>query len=903
MPTKRYNHGMSLTTHSIIICPSARLARSIQNDIAQQHIQAGEAQWLSPTVLTLTQWLEAVIEAELLTNQNAAQMPPYALSTFNEQLLWEEVITQSLKKNAFGELFDVSGLASAAMEANRYMVAWNLHIPRELAAEESRQFIQWQWAFRQRCIQLNALENVRFMDWQLDCIAQNTAALPAQIAFAGFDQTAPQEKRLREVLLARAVQVEDYASICVEPAQTQHISLENQEAECRAAVAWAQHMLEANPNVKLAIVSPRLSDIRNQLADLLDDSFYPASVRPSMAEMPRHYNFSLGTPLAQQPIIQAALNLIRLLSAYQLQQADVSHVLLSPFWSASTKEADARAMLDAKMREKLPMQFTLQRFMEFAEQQHENGLGISGLLTHLRAASAVPTKKAIPSNWAQTLTHLLTALNWPGERNISSLEYQAVNAWQKALQQLAKLEVLGKSLSFAEVTHLMQQICTEQVFQAETEHDPAIQILGIMEALSAPVDALWCMHMNDHIWPLPARPNPLLPASIQRAAALPNADNSVQATFAATIHQRLLHSAKHIVFSSSKSEGESKLRASPLMKGIAAIETEMALAETLAEQLSHAGNSDLTTIDDHIAPAVQAGDHVSGGTGLLKAQAICPAWAFYQYRLGAKALKTPTSGLDSMERGSLVHDVLERFWRKRHFADLRDMSEADFSQALIAAIQSTLQAFAAESSVASPTVLELEHERLSKLIGDWLQFEKARGIAFNIVACEAEKQVQICGIEVTLKIDRIHQLESGGLVFVDYKTGQIPKTKSWGEGRITEPQLPIYAAFYAEDIAQVAGVYFGMVKIAEHAFSGVGEENFEAEQDKRKPAFTKDFVDWQNLLLHWKTSIEAIAEEIKSGESAVRFNDENELAYCEVTPLLRLPERKLQFERFQGEKA
>lgn len=892
-----------MSLNLLILCPSARLARSIQADIAHQHLQGGHTQWRSPAVQTLAQWLECIIEAALLNGEISMQKPPYALSTFNEQLLWEEVITQSLKKNAFGELFDVSGLASGAMEANRYMVAWDLHIPRELSAEESRQFMQWQQAFRQRCLQLNVLDNVRFMDWQLDCIAQSMVMLPAKIAFAGFDQTAPQEKRLREVLQARGVQVQDYATTCTEPAQTQHVSLENQAAECRAAVAWAQQMLAENPNAKLAIVSPQLSNIRNQLADLLDDLFYPASVRPSLAEIPRHYNFSLGTPLAQQPIIQAALNLIRLLSAYQLQQADVSHVLLSPFWSASTKEADARAMLDAKMREKLPMQFTLQRFIEFAGQQLDNGLGISDLLLHLRAASAVSTKKATPSLWAKTLTDLLTSLNWPGERNISSLEYQAVNAWQKALQQLAKLEVLGKNLTMVEAAHLMQQISTEQVFQAETEHEPAIQILGIMEALSAPVDALWCMHMNDHIWPPPARPNPLLPAFIQRAAALPNADNNVQAIFAATIHERLLHSAKNIIFSSSKTEGESQLRASPLMKDIAAIETEISLAETLAEQLSHAGHGDLTTIDDHIAPAVQAGDHVSGGTGLLKAQAICPAWAFYQYRLGAKAFKTPTSGLDSMDRGSLVHDVLERFWRKRHFADLRDMSEADFSLALIAAIHSTLQAFAAESSVASPTVLELEHERLSKLIGDWLQFEKARGVAFNIVACEAEKQVQICGIEVTLKIDRIHQLESGGLVFVDYKTGQAPKTKSWGEDRITEPQLPIYAAFYADDVRQVAGVYFGMVKIAEHVFSGVGEENFEAEPDKRKPAFTKDFIDWQNLLMHWKASIEAIAEEIKAGESAVRFSDENELAYCEVMPLLRLPERKLQFERFQGEEA
>ncbi len=895
-----------MTFNSLILCPSARLARSIQTDIAYQQIQAGKSQWHSSAVQTLSQWLEGIIEKGLLTGEIEDLAPPYTLSSFNEQLLWEEVITQSLKKSAFGELFDVAGLASAAVEANRYVIAWNLHVPREYQAEESRQFMQWQRAFQQRCSQLNVLENVRYMDWQLSSLSKITGAkdvgnLPSSIKFAGFDQTAPQEKRLREILISRDVQVADYVTTAGDAAKTQHVQLENQAAECRAAVAWAQQCLAENPHAKLAIVVPRLSEVRNQLADLLDDVFHPVSIRPSLAEITRHYNFSLGTPLAQQPIIQAALNLLRLLAAYQLQQADVSTLLLSPFWSASRQEADTRALLDAKMREKLPMQFTLRRFVDFAQRQHEDGLDVAQLLTHLKAAIAVvPTKRAVASQWGQLLEAILSALNWPGERNISSLEYQAMAAWQKALQQLARLDVLGKNLSASDAVHFMQQICTSQVFQAETEQVPAIQILGIMEGLSAPVDAMWCMHMNDHIWPPPARPNPLLPAFIQRAAGLPNADNSVQATFAVAIHQRLLHSAQHIIFSSSRTEGESQLRPSPLMQDIANAEVEMPLAETLAELLSHAGHDDLSHIDDHVAPAVKAGEHVSGGTGLLKAQAICPAWAFYQYRLGAKSLKVPTSGLDSMVRGSLVHGVLEQFWRKRHFADLRDMSVDDFSRALTQAVRNTLQDFSAESDVASAAVLELEHERLLKLIGDWLQFEKGRGVPFNIVACEAEKKVNICGIEVTLKIDRVHQLENGGLEFIDYKTGQLPKTKSWGEDRITEPQLPIYASFYVDDSARVAGIHFGMVKIADHAFSGVDEVGFEVEQDKRKPAFTQNFTDWQHLLMHWKTSIEAIALELREGESAVRFSDENDLMYCEVMPLLRLPERKLQFERFQG---
>ena len=900
---------MSNTANSLILCPTARLVRSIQADIARAQLQLGQTQWPSAHVNTLSQWLEDVIETSLLSGQ--ITQPIGALSPFNEQLLWEEVITQSLKKNTFGDLFDVAGLASAAIEANRYQIAWNLHIPREHQAEESRQFMHWQRAFQQRCKQLNVLESVRYMDWQLNRLAQGTETLPAHIAFAGFDQTAPQEQRLRDVLIARGVKVTEYVTTRLEPALSQHINLENQEAECRAAVTWARQTLDKNPQAKLAIIAPQLSEIRNQLANLLDDVFCPTGVRPSMVDSARCYNFSLGTPLNQQPIIQAALNLLHLFSSYQLQQADVSNMLLSPFWSASQQEADSRAILDAKIREKLPMQFTLSRFVEFAKKQHETSPGLTHLLADLAAALAsISNKKLAPSHWEQMLDRLLASLKWPGERSLTSLEFQGIKAWEKALLQFKNLDILGKNLSMSEAAQLMQQICAEQVFQAETEGEPSIQILGIMEALSAPVGAIWCMQMNDHIWPPPAHANPLLPAFIQRAARVPNADNSIQAAFATNIHQRLLHSAPSIIFSSSKTEGESQLRASPLMKDITFINSDMPLAETLAEQLTRQGNAHLEYINDHFAPTVLEGEHVSGGTWLLLAQAICPAWAFYQFRLGAKALKTPSNGLDSMARGSLVHEVLATFWQPhqtpRHFADLRDMDETDFSQALNLAIGNTLSDFSAESNLVSATVLELEHERLYKLIGDWLQYEKTRGIAFSIVACEAEKQVDICGIELTLKIDRIHALDDGNIEFIDYKTGQKPEMKSWGESRITEPQLPIYAAFLADENSKIAAVRFGMVKIAEHAFIGVANTDFETQEklegksDKRKPAFLQNFSDWQALLTHWKTSIEAIAQEIKAGEAAVIFEDENLLAYCEVTPLLRLPERQLQFERFQG---
>jgi exodeoxyribonuclease-5 len=68
-------------------------------------------------------------------------------------------------------------------------------------------------------------------------------------------------------------------------------------------------------------------------------------------------------------------------------------------------------------------------------------------------------------------------------------------------------------------------------------------------------------------------------------------------------------------------------------------------------------------------------------------------------------------------------------------------------------------------------------------------------------------------------------------------------------------------------------------------------------EQARKMFDAEKFPEWHALLQHWRDSLEAIADEIRAGQAAVRFEDEERLAWCEVKPLLRLPERKLQLER------
>ena len=100
----------------------------------------------------------------------------------------------------------------------------------------------------------------------------------------------------------------------------------------------------------------------------------------------------------------------------------------------------------------------------------------------------------------------------------------------------------------------------------------------------------------------------------------------------------------------------------------------------------------------------------------------------------------------------------------------------------------------------------------------------------------------------------------------------------------------------------MAAVCFAKVRAGEHQFVGIANDagtlpGVKGLDEARKVFDAEKFPEWHALLQHWRDSLEAIADEIRAGEAAVRFEDEAQLAWCEVKPLLRLPERKLQLER------
>ncbi len=901
-----------MSSSPIVLCSTVRLVRSLRLAHSRSQLAQGAVRWEPLPAMTLKQWLEDVLGEALLCGEiKSASAPSLVLGGMQERILWERAIESCLTGDLVDALFDRAGMAAAAMEANRLVIEWRIGLSGGEHTEETSQFLRWREAYRKLCAKANWLEPVRYFEWQIEQLAAGSGRLPQQLCLAGFDRLSPQESRLFEVLAARGVVVVPWRSGLDQSAPAVQVMLADADAECRAAVSWAQRQLAQNPQARIAIVAPELGAIRARLAAMLDDVLHPEAIVPAAAEMPRCYDFSLGAPLAAQTVIATALGLLRTIAGRRRVEQEVFGVLLlQPYWSAGVREADGRAQLEAAIRADLPAVITLDRLARYTRKQAERGLGVDQLADHLEAMLQVHSRqpaRQLPSAWAVSFRMLLGVAGWPGERGLSSHEFQARQTFSEVLESLSQLDTLLGVVVMDEALRRFNQACSEQIFQPRTEGDPSLQVMGMLEAAGAPLDALWVMGMNDHVWPPPARPNPLLPAAAQRAARAPNADAAVQADFSRAIHERLLRSAPQVVFSYAHAEGGRELRPNPLVAGLPSLPGEVELAATLAEMLAANPVSAISQENDHLAPPAIEGERIPGGAGLLKAQAVCPAWAYYQFRLGARALDVPVEGLDAAGRGSLLHAALERFWQGRGSATLAEMSDEALAAAVAEAVAQALEAFnAAREEPLPPGFTALEGGRLRQLVLSWLNFEKTRTAPFEVEACEREVRLEIEGIAVRLVIDRIDALDDGQLVIIDYKTGATVDYKNWAQARITEPQLPIYASLALAG-EQVAAVAFAKVRSDDARFSGIAAEEallpgvLGLAQDKARKDFSvEQFPDWPALLAHWQSSVQAIAREVRSGEAAVRFSDEKDLEYCEVKPLLRLPERKLLFERESG---
>ncbi len=897
----------------IVLCATARLALGLRAAHGDLQIARGADTWRALQSSTPAMWLDHMTSTALLRGDiPPASVPGSFLSRAQERCLWEQAIARDT--GAAADLFDREGMALAAMEAASLQAWWRIEVPEALHTEEFRAYRRWHREVQQACAAGDWRRADEVLAWRIECLERGIGGLPARLGIAGFVTPDPMVSRLLVVLEKRGIELFCIDSGRKTAAPARAVELPDAEAECIAAAHWARDCLQRHGAEKPAMATPlrlriAVADLparRRLLEAALDDALHPQAVGAGWAAQEKDYVFVAGAPLAAEPLVDVALQLLQLfVNPQRVAQAGFGSLLCGPGWSADIDEADGRACIEAGLREWLPPETSLERLQRAVSRllaEESKAVHAPQLAMHLGAllesARSTP-RRQLPSAWGSAFGQVLEALGWPGQRELLATEHEACAQLREVMGELLALDVILGRVTASDALRQLQRQCRDRVFAAPRQCAARVEVCSLGDALAGAGDGLWVMGLNEGAWPPAPRPNPLLPAELQRRAGISAARADSLAMEALSLQALWCGSADEVVFSWFRQEGERPLRASPLLAGVP--RDEWFPAPENAPEVH--GAVLLERLDDARAPPLGADERIRGGTALLQAQAMCPAWGFYQYRLGAAVLPAPSFGLDARARGSLLHAALEEFWRGRTLADLLQLDASGREAEIRRVVSHALVEFdhrAAEP--VPPRLRQLEDQRLQTLLDVWLALEAQRA-PFRVIACEERHELDIEGLPVRVVVDRVDQLDDGRLVVIDYKSGRGVSADSWADARISEPQLPIYAALAFPDRA-VAAVALARVTRDEPGFLGVAQSDGLLPEVKPLDALRKrypeqEFADWDALRRHWAQRIREIALEVRNGAAAVVFDDEQVLAYCDVHPLLRVAERRTQFEEEQ----
>jgi hypothetical protein len=202
----------------------------------------------------------------------------------------------------------------------------------------------------------------------------------------------------------------------------------------------------------------------------------------------------------------------------------------------------------------------------------------------------------------------------------------------------------------------------------------------------------------------------------------------------------------------------------------------------------------LEALRDDSAPPLPIGSQVRGGAGLIAAQGDCPFRAMTRYRLRADAWPVPLDGFSPLERGILVHATLATFWRDvADHATLIALTEEELQHRIERAAKDASQCLSpVRWSRLPPVVAAGESQRLARIVRAWVDdFERPRP-PFVVSEIEVSRPLALNGLELSLRVDRIDTLASGGVAIIDYKTGFASLPYRWFDARPEAPQLVLY---------------------------------------------------------------------------------------------------------------
>ena len=899
---KKINHPaiQRLTEGATVITATARLARELQTQFDQHQLADKKSAWESADVLPYQACLRRFWQ------DLNAQRPdcPLLLDALQLAAAWENIIRDDINRRDHDDapLWNPHASAKTAVDAWRILNAWNIDLEQcaQSIHEDHRRWLRWARQFEQLCADKNWTDPHRLANELIVIFDTENAQpqLPRTIEFAGFDRILPQQQSLINALQKCGVAIVVDAQQQPSASTIELRDYENETQQWLSAARWARKKLLSHPQSKLAIIAPDLNNTIPAIEYALQQILCPQQLIEPVLNARLPYHVSLGKKLSRHPVAKDALAVLTPMTGGAMDAESISQLIRSPFIRGGDSEAVARAKLEQRCRQRLPWQMRLRQLVkEFSDDHNFAANACPSLQQTLRAALPLLDgigKARSVSHWARHFGEWLDALGWPGERSLDSDEYQAARAFRRQLKNLARLDLTSAPMNAAAALGWLRRRVDEQPFQVEA-HDAPVQVLGVVEAAGQRFDGIWFGGLVEANWPAAQSPNPFIAVGLQRECGVIGASVEHNREHAAWLQRRLIASTDEIILSRPRTVDEIPAQPSALLmefgdRNDADTErpTEVSNLD-MPLHLIHQHRPELQAFTDPRAPAHAAHAIAKGGTSLIENQAKCPFRAFAIHRLGAREVEPNEQGLDAGERGSLIHHALQVAWQAIGSSEkLRTLSDDELKKIIDDAAQQSGKRYKV-SSGCGEQFHQTQLRWASDTLSEWFAVEKNRGDDFVVSGVEQETTLNLNGLSLTFKIDRIDRMKNGTLALIDYKTGTPASLQNWNGARVQSPQLPLYALAQNAPVATVA---YGQVRRGACALKGVSRDADFADGVHALAGSTlrHDFSNWDELIAHWRTVLSELAQEFLDGEACVQPLNPTICTSCDLHGFCRINE-------------
>jgi probable DNA repair protein len=866
---------------------NARLARWLLLEHDEQKRKAGENAWQTPPILPLLSWLRDV--------WLASWPEKYLLSELQCEKIWEEIINQD---SARLDLLHLQGVASQTSKAFSLLHEYRLPRDKKLyeQTDESKAFLRWIRKFESRLS--SALAPCMLMDAVRNSMQEGEILIPHSLRIRGFEEQSPQLKYFLNFLREKGTRVDFLSPVPspeilaqrMEKLNDKNVNVEeyeNRQGEAEACACWVRSIFQ--PGKRIGIVVPELEKYRTLLKRELAAELVPETIF-SLDEEDLPFNISLAPPLSQEPMIKLALNLLSVKTS-NVPVSTFLSIIQSPFFGFAFPPTREISDLERNLRTKRVLSIPLDRFHSICGSVPQ----VDQLVESLKSWT-LNNSKLMPEKWAKELSDFLKTTGWPrkvapgtDKQSVLSKRHQGFEAWKDCLNQLCSLNQILGPINRLEVLNHLTHITRSKPFQSKTpEH--SIQVIGLLESSGMQFDYLWVMGCHHEALPAHPEPNPFIPYEIRNKYSIPRSNPQRELKFTEQSLTRLLMAAPDVHFSYPLHEGDMDLEMSPLLKRFPQDKKTPYLSNRIKDQVRA-----MNQLEKFTEPAfLQVTDSeknqygtqgISSGYALLKDQVDCPFRAFARHRLNSQRTPVAEIDFDNLDRGNLIHKALELFWDKtRNRKNLSNLSHGILEKRIEECVQEALK-LCSQRTTGQTQFNKLEIERNVRLIHDWLLNIERERPDFQVLHNEEDVSINLCGIKLSLRIDRIDEIPGKGLLLIDYKTGREAKPAEWFAEKIRAPQLPLYATAQPP-----VGLAYGHLTLGKPEFKGTADlplgklKNYD---------FAKDTgcSTWKELLSYWKNNLNRVADEFLQGNNQVLpVNKGEPCLHCEFNSLCRIQE-------------